>query len=139
MLITTQTRYAVMSLVYLTERRGLGNTSLKQISQSQSLDLGYLEQIFNHLKNAQIVDAARGPGGGYKLSKDPSKVTLKEVLELFQDTLNMNACNNPKVSSCSGSVKCNSHGLWKYLGMKLGEILDEITILDIHDGKYSYE
>lgn len=138
MLVNTQTRYAVMSLVYLISRGDACPVSLKEVSRSQNLDLGYLEQIFNRLRKAGVVSSVRGPGGGYKVSKMPSEVKLREVMEVFQEDLKLTACSNPNASSCKlHGLHCNSHDLWVYLGEKIGSIFDEITILDIYEGKYA--
>ena len=44
-------------------------TSLTEISLRQGISISYLEQLFLKLRKNNLVQSARGPAGGYVLSK----------------------------------------------------------------------
>lgn len=140
MLITTRTRYAVMSLVYIATSGGDLPVSLKEIAAEVHLDLSYLEQIFNVLRKSDIVSSTKGPGGGYKICKAPQDINIYDLANLFQDNLKLTTCKNPQASACKvEGLRCNSHGLWAYLGGELRSMLSGISIQDIKEGRYGYD
>ena len=71
MKLSTKGRYAMVALVELAMAKGDDRVSLAEISKRQDISLAYLEQLFVKLRRAGLVEAARGPGGGYRLAKNP--------------------------------------------------------------------
>ena len=73
MKLSTKGRYAMVALadLALEEAKAGGDdlVSLAAISKRQDISLPYLEQLFVKLRRAGLVEAVRGPGGGYKLAK----------------------------------------------------------------------
>jgi Rrf2 family protein len=61
------------------------------ISQRQKIPANFLLQLLILLKNAGIVVSARGVSGGYLLAKDPSCVTLAEVLRAVDGNIGKDA------------------------------------------------
>ncbi len=70
MKLTTKGRYAVTAMIDLSLNDNEGPVSLLEISERQSISLSYLEQLFSRLRKQGLVVSARGPGGGYRLSRD---------------------------------------------------------------------
>ncbi len=61
--------------------------SLAAISKRQDISLPYLEQLFVKLRRAGLVEAVRGPGGGYKLARSPDAIRVSEMLEAVDETV----------------------------------------------------
>lgn len=53
--------------------------TIREISEKSGLSDSYLEQIFRHFRNAEIVSSIRGPGGGYHLKKQD--LTVSDVVK----------------------------------------------------------
>jgi len=68
MKLTTKGQYAVAAMVDLAAEGASGPVSISDISQRQGISQTYLEQLFNKLRRAGLVESTRGPGGGYALS-----------------------------------------------------------------------
>jgi Rrf2 family protein len=43
-----------------------------------------LEQVFQRLRRAGLVTARRGPGGGHRLARAASEITLRDVVEAVE-------------------------------------------------------
>ena len=71
MKLSTKGRYAVVALADLALAGSDDLMSLAEISKRQDLSLAYLEQLFVKLRRAGLVEAVRGPGGGYRLARTP--------------------------------------------------------------------
>ncbi len=93
---------------------------------------GYLEQIITPLRTAGLVEARRGPGGGYRLTKDPKETTVRTVVEALEGKIALVDCQG---SGCDRSESCGSEHLWNTLQRRIGETLGEMTLADIADAK----
>ena len=87
MKLSTKGRYAMVALADLAMAKGDDLVSLAAISKRQDISLPYLEQLFVKLRRAGLVDAVRGPGGGYKLARAPVDIRISEVMEAVEETV----------------------------------------------------
>ena len=126
MRLTTKSRYAVSALIELSFLQSNGPVSLSHISENQNIELNYLEQIFRKLRIAGIVKSIRGRNGGYLYDKDPTSITVKEIMQAVDEVLDARKCNG--ASSCHNGKKCSTHDLWHELNGIVENYLDKITI-----------
>ncbi len=126
MRLTTKSRYAVSALIELSFLQSNGPVSLSDISENQNIELNYLEQIFRKLRIAGIVKSIRGRNGGYLYDKDPTSITVKEIMQAVDEVLDARKCNG--ASSCHNGKKCSTHDLWHELNGIVENYLDKITI-----------
>jgi Rrf2 family protein len=87
MRITTRTRYAIRALYDLAFHRLGQAAGAKEIAERQKIPLRFLEQILQDLRKAGIVEARRGPRGGYALARQPAQISLAEVLHAVRGPL----------------------------------------------------
>ena len=83
MRISSKSRYATIALMDIAARDGNTPVTLADISRNQDISVSYLEQIFAKLRRTGLVIAARGPGGGYKLSRPADAITVAEIIDTF--------------------------------------------------------
>jgi Rrf2 family protein len=77
--------YGVRAVMYLAVK---GTTcSSREISEEMSVPRDYLIQLALRLRNAGIIKARPGKNGGYVLAKDPSNITIGEILDAFDNDL----------------------------------------------------
>ena len=114
-----------------------GPVSLSDISSNQNIELNYLEQIFRKLRMAGIVKSIRGRNGGYLYAKDPSDISIKEVMLAVDEVLDATKCNG--TSACHNGKKCSTHDLWHELNNIVEDYLEKITInslVESYDSPY---
>jgi Rrf2 family protein len=65
--------------------------------------------------------------GGYNLAKEPSQITLKEIVDVWEGDCPIVKCvKNP--SFCSRVPICAIHDIWVIINEKISEILSSITL-----------
>ena len=126
MKLTTKSRYAVNALTELGALESFGPVSLSDLSVNQNIELSYLEQIFRKLRIAGIVKSTRGRNGGYMYAKDPSIITIKDIMNAVEEDLDATSCNGS--SDCNYGKKCKTHNLWHELNEVVDNYLSKITI-----------
>lgn len=87
MKLTSRSEYALLALVYLARQDGDGYVSVETIAKAQKIPAKFLEQIMLALKNGHYVQSVKGQHGGYRLAKATNKITLAEVIRLFDGAL----------------------------------------------------
>jgi Rrf2 family iron-sulfur cluster assembly transcriptional regulator len=134
MKLSTKARYAVMAMVDLVSESDATPVSLARISERQSLPLPYLEQIFLKLKKNGLVRSARGSSGGYTLARQPSDITVYDVIASVDMMLKSRRCGNDSVAGCNpGQARCSTHDLWAKLDSVVEIFLKNLTLADVLD------
>lgn len=63
---------------------------VKDIARKQKIPVDYLGQIMVALRKANVVQAVRGPGGGYILERNPDLISVAEVLKALEGSMASN-------------------------------------------------
>ena len=130
MLISTKGRYALRVMVDLAEHSADGFIPLKMIAARQNISEKYLESILAVLSKAGLLDAVRGKGGGYRLSKPAKEYTAFEVLSLTEGTLAPVTCLE-RGQQCENAVNCRTLPLWQGLDQVIAAYLCSYTLADL--------
>jgi Rrf2 family transcriptional regulator, iron-sulfur cluster assembly transcription factor len=123
MKLSTRARYGVRAVFDIAYHNNGGPTQARDIARRQEVPLRYLEQIFQELRRARIVDAKRGPKGGYLLARKPAEISVGDVIRAVQGPIAL-LSNREDSKSLWPSI-------WKELGEKIGAVFDGLTIQDL--------
>ena len=132
MKLTSKGRYAVMAMADLAKNNVKEPTSLTEISLRQGISIDYLEQLFLKLRKSNLVQSARGPSGGYVLSKPPSEIKLLSIISAVDEKIETVKCRKESKKGCNGkSIKCITHNLWDDLETHINKFFENNTLEDI--------
>ncbi len=81
---STRFAYTLRALVDLALRQGTGPVTVAAIAKRQGIPVRSLEQLFNRLRHKGIVEAERGPRGGYRLKLPAQKIRVRTLFEMFE-------------------------------------------------------
>ena len=129
MKLTSKGRYAVTAMIDIALNQSNGAITLALISERQGISLSYLEQLFAKLKKADLVSSARGPGGGYRLSRIASEISIGEIIKAVDESVDARKCGGK--SNCHSGGQCLSHELWSELSETIDTFLKTITLQDV--------
>jgi Rrf2 family protein len=125
--LSTKGRYGTRLMVDLARHGKKSSVFLKDIARRQDISVGYLEHLIPPLKKAKLIRAIRGAHGGYMLTKAPSKITLRHIIEALEGSLSPVKCVDSP-SLCKRKRICPTHSVWKLLGEKISHTLEGITL-----------
>lgn len=138
MKLTAKGRYAVMAVADMAAQASLhGSDSapvipLSDISARQNISVSYLEQLFNKLRKAGVVESQRGVNGGYTLAKLPTKIFLSDIIAAVDEEIKAHGCTPETKKACNGLTdRCLTHNLWGALEAHIGDFLRGVTIQDV--------
>lgn len=129
MKISTKGRYGLRALVDLASNVREHPVPLTAIAARQRISVNYLEQVFGQLRRSGILQSTKGAGGGYSLSRDPSCITVREILEVLEGPFCItNADQGSRDDKISGAVRTL---LWEEIDRQIACLLEEKTLADL--------
>ncbi|MEQ3693820.1 MAG: Fe-S cluster assembly transcriptional regulator IscR [Alcanivorax sp.] len=126
MRLTTKGRYAVTAMLDLAIHARQGPVSLNDISGRQGISLSYLEQLFAKLRRSGLVSSVRGPGGGYRLSREDADINVADIVDAVNESMDATRCN--RKGDCQDGVECLTHHLWMDLSDQIHDFLTGISL-----------
>lgn len=84
MKLATQVRYGTRILLDLAMHQSEGMVQMGDIAARQNISLKYLEQLIRPIQHAGFVTSKRGPKGGHCLAINPKKITLAQIIRVFE-------------------------------------------------------
>src|SRR5690606_34674770 len=126
MRLTTKGRYAVTAMLDLALHADEGPVSLADISERQGISISYLEQLFAKLRRRHLVSSVRGPGGGYRLSRDSDDIDVASVIAAVDESVDATRCGGN--GDCQDGHICLTHHLWCDLSDQIQDFLSHITL-----------
>jgi Rrf2 family iron-sulfur cluster assembly transcriptional regulator len=137
MRLSTKGRYAVMAMADLARRQNepCRAVALAEIAARQEISLSYLEQLFARLRRKGLVQSARGPGGGYRLSRTAAETTIAEIVHAVDEPLRATRCAEQGKGCMLKGERCLTHDLWEHLGDRIEDYLASVSLADVISGR----
>lgn len=126
MKLSTKGRYAVTAMMDLAIHDKFGPVTLAEISHCQNISLSYLEQLFAKLRKHTLVEGVRGPGGGYRLARAASAITVADIILAVDERVDNTRCAGRE--NCQKGRRCLTHELWDDLSHQILSFLEGITL-----------
>lgn len=133
--LNTKGRYAVMAMADMAKHAGQDAIPLSAIADRQHISLAYLEQIFQRLRRAGLVESARGRSGGYRLGREAGAISVAEVMAAVEEDVRMTRCSGEHGVPCMAGERCLTHDLWDSLGVEIANFLAGVTLRDVIEGR----
>lgn len=129
MKLTTKGRFAVTAMTDLAMHAPALPVPLAEISGRQKISLSYLEQLFAKLRRHGLVESVRGPGGGYRLARAATEVSVADVIVAVDEPIDATQCRGRE--NCQDDHRCMTHDLWARLNEKVFDFLESVSLADL--------
>ncbi len=90
-MISQTAEYALRAVVFLGNQPGKSCTTA-QLADEIDAPPGYLAKVMKGLSQAKIVRSQRGPNGGCALARDPSELTILDVVNAIDVFRRISVC-----------------------------------------------
>ena len=128
MRLSRQVQYALCGIFDLAYNSGGRAVRVQTIGRRQAIPFRFLEQIFQRLRRAGLVEGKRGPGGGYRLTRSPDQMTLLEVCQAVEGEWAKQATDDAREWPESAF---RPDFLWPELADRMSEVLSEVRVSDV--------
>lgn len=130
--LSTKGRYGTLLMLNLAQnyKNGTEVINLADVSRDEEISVRYLEQIIVPLKHRKLVKSVRGAGGGYCLARNPSSITLCEILETLEGIFSLVDCVEDPLF-CHRIPICATYEVWKEASHRLKDYFEKLTLLDL--------
>jgi Rrf2 family iron-sulfur cluster assembly transcriptional regulator len=129
-MITKKAEYAITILSELASHPEGTVLTSKAIANKRSIPVNLVVQLTSILKEAGWATGTRGPSGGIKLTADPDKISLRQVIETVDGQIGITRCLfNEK--PCRDQKHCSLRAVWDKAQSSMLAVLEGVTIKEL--------
>jgi Rrf2 family transcriptional regulator, iron-sulfur cluster assembly transcription factor len=110
-MLSQTTEYALRAMLYLSRDRGRTFRPSRSIAEALQAPPRYLSKTLGRLVAAGMLESTRGPGGGVRLARPAERISLADVINVFEEDSRVRSCLL-SAECCIEPGPCESHGLW---------------------------
>ena len=135
MRVSKKTDYALRALFTLVDHSGGLPIPIRELARRNDVPKRFLEQIMLALKSQGWVDSVAGIRGGYILARNPSKISMGEVVRHFDGILAPIDC-----VSVSGYQRCTQESVCRFRRVffdarnYVANLMDRTTLAEVAKG-----
>lgn len=133
--ISKRTQYGLKALLALGQRFREGPVLIAVLASEESIPLKFLEAILLELKENGLLESKKGRGGGYRLSRPPSTITLGSVIRMMEGPLAPLPCASETAfrpcQECSDIETCGTRIIMRQVRDAMATVLDKTTLADL--------
>lgn len=132
MRVSRKSDYALRALFALADQYGRGPLSVRLIAERNDVPKRFLEQIMLDLKAKGWVRSIPGRDGGFELAVPPDRLTLGQVVRLFDGVLAPIGCVSlSNYEPCSQEASCRFRRIFLEIRNFTNRSMDEATIASL--------
>lgn len=127
--ITKSTRYALYAAAEMA-LAGVAPTTVTAVAQRYGIPEGALAKVFQQLVRAGLATGTRGIGGGYRLVRPPTKITVLDVLHVFEKRRDPDGCllHDQAGARCPKMSACGLHWLFNEVDQLVRSTYESVTL-----------
>ncbi len=137
MRITALEEYGLRCLLALAREGTDGQLSISMIAEKEGLSIPYASKLLSLLRQAGLVNAVRGRGGGFCIARAPEEINLLDVITgLGGPLIDPNHCRRytGQLDKCVHTDDCSVHYTLVGLARYVGEFLSNMSLRNVMDG-----
>ena len=133
-ILRRNTDYGLRIMVELANHFNGKLMSARQLASDGNFSYQLGCKILQKLHGAGLVKSNMGPKGGFALNREPSKITLMEIINVLQDGLRLNRCLAGG-EGCEFQPECEVSTRLACLQLYIDGYLGGITLAEILQGQ----
>ncbi len=134
-MLTRKGKYGLKAAVHLALSPSDRWILVADIAKSNVIPKKFLDNILQDLRNAGIVLAKKGKGGGYMLARSAAKITVGEVIRILDGPLEPISCagrsRTDHCEDCPDKADCVIQKIMREVAYATNRIVDGKTLADL--------
>src|SRR5580658_6673925 len=134
-MLTAKGKYGLKALGYLARLPPGVTTQASDIAGANNIPKKFLDAILGELRHAGIVRSRKGPGGGYRLAREPSAIKIGHVIRTIDGPLAPLACASRTAyqpcRDCKNVRTCTVRLMMTRVRDAMSDVLDRVSIADM--------
>ena len=132
--VSAKSDYALRALVEIAIRDAGSPVSAEALGKAQDIPHGFLQAILADLRKADIVVSQRGQSGGWRFAREPSTVSVADVIRAVDGPLVSVYGLRPEAVDYGEATQVLQH-VWIAARRALREVFEQVTIQQLADGE----
>ncbi|MEQ8440418.1 MAG: SUF system Fe-S cluster assembly regulator [Alphaproteobacteria bacterium] len=128
--LSKMTDYGVVVLSYLANSTNRLSTAT-ELADRTTLPAPTVAKILKLLARADVVAATRGAQGGYHLDRDPTQISVSEIITALEGPVALTACVDGSEDNCAVERLCPMAGGWDTINSAVRSALDGVSLADL--------
>ena len=128
-MVSLTAEYALRAAVYLAVEHGEART-VHQIAEATQVPADYLSKVLQELSKVGLVRSQRGLYGGFQLLRQPSELTVLDVVQSVSPIRRIRECPLHRLDHESGEL-CPLHQLLDDVAAGIERSFADVTIFDL--------
>lgn len=129
-MLSQTAEHALRALLFLARQEPETPVSADRIADALGAPRNYLGKTLHALTRAGFVEGVRGPAGGYRLTADPARLSVADLIAAVDDPGRRTVCllgDRP----CDDGEPCPAHRRWTALERATQALLQRTTLTDL--------
>lgn len=130
MIYSRAVEYAIRALIHLAGEPPGTQKMARQVAEEENIPSFFLAKTLQQLARKGILRSVKGPAGGFGFDRPPGKITLMEIVEVFDGDDSFDRCMIG-LPECNDKAPCPVDRSFRPLRREIVRFLKETTIAQL--------
>lgn len=130
--ISKLTDYGIVLLAHFAEAPPETTLNAREMAEATSLPFPVVSKMLKALAGASLLESQRGARGGYRLARDPGRVTVAEIISAIEGPIAVTECTAGP-GHCEQESQCGVREPWQRINRAVLKALEGVTLAELVD------
>ena len=104
--------------------------SAQDLAERAHLELPTVSKLLKQLAHAHLVESFRGVNGGYRLAREPARISIADIVIAMEGPIGMTECS-VHAGVCEHEPHCGVRVNWQRINQAIAQALANVTLADM--------
>jgi len=117
--------YGTQVMAYMAKDRAVHSAS--EVSAGLGIAIPTVSKILKMLVRENLVSSSLGAKGGYMLARNPSDISIAEIINAMDGPISITECSST-TTSCERESTCSTRSNWQGINHIIHDALDKVNL-----------
>ncbi|MGH8040858.1 MAG: SUF system Fe-S cluster assembly regulator [Rudaea sp.] len=104
--------------------------SAQELAERVRLEAPTVSKLLKQLAHAGLIESFRGVNGGYRLARDPARISIADIVIAMEGPIGMTQCS-AQAGLCDHESHCGVRVNWQRINQAIATALAEVSLADM--------